>query len=109
MKGEVRSMVECGPDIEAAFRDQHPDIQLTQPLTAILVALDEGNIDKGDTLSVGGLRVNVLATGRSALLADGSRNSITVFSELPIQHMPDLAPDRTADTPGALVTPWEEN
>ncbi|TYC69966.1 hypothetical protein FMN63_08575 [Stappia sp. BW2] len=109
MKGEVRSMVECGPDIEAAFRDQHPEVHLTQPLTAILVALNEGSIDKGDTLSVGGLKVDVLATGRSALLADGSRNSVTVFSTLPIHNMPDLAPDRDADTPGALVTPWEES
>ena len=68
MKGEVRSMVECGPDIEAAFRDQHPDIQLTQPLTAILVALDEGNIDKGDTLSVGGLKEVVRKKGQGQSL-----------------------------------------
>lgn len=108
MRGEVRSMVECGPDIEAAIREQHPEIHFTQPLTALLIALDEGTIGKGDTLSVGGLKVLVLATGRHSLLSDGSRNSVTVFSVLPIENMPDLAPDRFADTPGAPVTPWEE-
>ncbi|MHA7776237.1 hypothetical protein [Roseibium sp. M-1] len=108
MRGEVRSMVECGSDIEAAIREQHPDIRTTQPLTAILIVLDEGSIDKGDLLSVGGLKVRVLATGRLAPLVDDTRNALTVFSDLPIQNMPDVAPDRLADRPGAPVTPWEE-
>jgi len=108
MKGEVRSMVECGPDIEAAIRAQHPDIRITQPLTAILIGLDDGTIDKGDVISVGGLKVRVLATGRIAPLLDDTRNAVTVFSELPIETMPALAPDRLADRPGAPVTPWEE-
>lgn len=108
MKGEVRSMVECGPDIEAAIREQHPDIRITQPLTAILIGLDEGTIDKGDLISVGGLKVRVLATGRIAPLLDDTRNAVTVLSELPIENMPELAPDRLADRPGAPVTPWEE-
>jgi|GEM_PF-2966153 len=108
MKGEVRSMVECGPDVEAAIREQHPDIRISGRLTAILIGLDDGTIDKGDVISVGGLKVRVLATGRIAPLLEDTRNAVTVFSELPIENMPDLAPDRLADRPGAPVTPWEE-